>query len=122
MNSFVGGFTNATCEGGRKSLNEPTDTKGTEYKRRDVLKHAAVTTGGLVVGGTAISGRATARQTGGSALTFGFNYQRRTPFKLLESPILPIPSTDISRRWSGPTCDEKSKSSLTTQPRNPLRT
>lgn len=68
----------------------PTDTEGTEYKRRDVLKQTATVTGGLVVSGTLISGGAAARRTGGSALTFGEDFQgfagvrRRTPFEVVE--------------------------------------
>lgn len=77
-------------EGGEgRKMSKQTDSAETEYKRRHVLKQTAVATGGLAVGGAAISERATARRTGGKALTFGEDVggfarlRRRSPFKIL---------------------------------------
>ena len=77
-------------------MNKPIDGKETGYNRRDVLKHTALATGGVIVGATAISGVATARQTGGKALAFGDDFEefvgvrRREPFKVVEVRSEPL--------------------------------
>lgn len=57
--------------------------------RRTVLQKSAAT-GALFVGGTAITGSATAHPTGGNAVMFAPTYRHRTPFEVVargEEPL-----------------------------------
>lgn len=70
-------------------MKDPTDSKETELRRRDVLKHGAAVTGTLVVGGTAVSGTAAAKgkengknDGGMTAITWEGSHNPEDPFTI----------------------------------------